>query len=721
LKSLEKILNILEKNNFTVNPLKCEWGVQETDWLGYWLTPHGLKPWKKKVNAILAMKRPTTATQLRSFLGAVNFYRDMYPHRSEILTPLTNMSGKKGIIQWNEQCQHAFETMKALLAKEAFLKYPDHNKPFHIFADASDNQLGAAIFQEKAPVAYYSKKLNAAQRNYTVGEKELLSVVETLKTFRTMLYGSPALHIYTDHRNNTFQKLTTQRVLRWRLFLEDYRVHFHYIKGSSNLLADVLSRLSFDERQNPVVQDINNKSTTTDNDIFATDIFATDDSSTLSEALADPPRTLRQNQKCMHNETYYNEYYSMTVDDNELLDCFVNLPTWENPTFVLDYNAIREAQSGDAQLQALRQKQPHAFGNQLLASNTPIVCYFPAPNAPWKIYLPSSLLDKGVRWYHMVLGHIGQNRLHDSMSLHLYNPDLKTKIERIVATCDQCQRHKNVLKGHGHTAPREASTHPWREVAVDLIGPWQIKIGEHELEFMALTIIDVVTNLVELVRIDNKTAAHVAIQFENTWLARYPRPLFCTYDQGGEFIGFHFQRMLQRHNIHGRPTSSKNPQANAICERMHQTIGNTLRAMINLNPPIGINNAAQMIDAALAKCVFATRAALHSALQASPGSLVFGRDMILDIPVIADWEFIREHRQQLIDQRLIAANRKRFAYDYHIGDEVLKLEYKPNKLSTRAKGPYRIIEVHTNGTITIQLNNNTIERISIRRVKPYHR
>jgi transposase InsO family protein len=120
---------------------------------------------------------------------------------------------------------------------------------------------------------------------------------------------------------------------------------------------------------------------------------------------------------------------------------------------------------------------------------------------------------------------------------------------------------------------------------------------------MALTVIDMVTNLVELVHIDNKMSAHVAIQFENTWLACYPRPLFCTYDQGGEFLGFHFQRMLQRHNIHGWPTSSKNPQANAICERMHQTIGNTLWAMINLAPLVGVGNAAQMIDTALAKCL----------------------------------------------------------------------------------------------------------------------
>ncbi len=74
-----------------------------------------------------------------------------------------------------------------------------------------------------------------------------------------------------------------------------------------------------------------------------------------------------------------------------------------------------------------------------------------------------------------------------------------------------------------------------------------------------------------------------------------------------------------------------------------------------------------------------------------------------------------------IDERLIQANRKRFAYDYHIGDQVLKLTYKPDKLEPRAHGPYTIETVHTNGTITICLNPTTIERLSIRRVKPYRR
>ena len=93
--------------------------------------------------------------------------------------------------------------------------------------------------------------------------------------------------------------------------------------------------------------------------------------------------------------------------------------------------------------------------------------------------------------------------------------------------------------------------------------------------------------------------------------------------------------------------------------------------------------------------------------------------MVLDIPLVADLQLIREKKQQLIDQRLITANRKRFSYDYAVGAQVLKLNYKPHKLQPRAEGPYRVESVHTNGTLTIRLSPTVIERISIRRVKPY--
>jgi putative transposase len=105
LASLSCILNVLKTNNFTVNPAKCKWAVQETDWLGYWLTPTGLKPWKNKISAILALKRPETVKQLQSFIGAVNFYHDMFPQQSHILTPLTALATGKGPLQWSQECQ----------------------------------------------------------------------------------------------------------------------------------------------------------------------------------------------------------------------------------------------------------------------------------------------------------------------------------------------------------------------------------------------------------------------------------------------------------------------------------------------------------------------------------------------------------------------------------------------------------------------------------------
>jgi len=139
-----------------------------------------------------------------------------------------------------------------------------------------------------------------------------------------------------------------------------------------------------------------------------------------------------------------------------------------------------------------------------------------------------------------------------------------------------------------------------------------------------------------------------------------------------------------------------------------------------MHPPDGIDSANRLVDTALADCLFATCAAVHGTFKASPGSLAFGRDMILDIPIIADWELIQRNRQQLIDQRLIDANRKRFSHDYHIGDQVLKLIYKPDKLAPRATGPYQIETVHTNGTVTIHLDPITIECISICCIKPYN-
>ena len=104
--------------------------------------------------------------------------------------------------------------MKKIIAKQILLAYPDFNQPFHVHTDASKSQLGAVISQNGKPIAFYSCKLNPAQTRYTTTERELLSIVETLKEFRSILLGQQII-IHTDDKNLTYKQLNSDRVLRW--------------------------------------------------------------------------------------------------------------------------------------------------------------------------------------------------------------------------------------------------------------------------------------------------------------------------------------------------------------------------------------------------------------------------------------------------------------------------------------------------------------------------
>jgi transposase InsO family protein len=329
------------------------------------------------------------------------------------------------------------------------------------------------------------------------------------------------------------------------------------------------------------------------------------------------------------------------------------------------------------------------------------------------------MVDHLVNWYHITLNHIGITRLYETIATHFHYPRLKAIVEQRVSNCDVCQRNKATGPGYGELPERDAQLLPWNEVAVDLIGPWRISINGQELEFNALTCIDPVTNLVELVRIQNKTAAHVGMIFENTWLARYPRPIRCIHDNGGEFIGADFQRILEINGIQDVPTTVKNPQSNAICERMHQTAANVLRTLLHSHPPQNALQAGALIDSALATTMHATRASIHRTLRTTPGALVFQRDMFLNIPLIANLQTIRDRRQVLINENLRRQNLKRRSFDYTAGQSVMVKVPSPGKLDQRVTGPFLIHQVHNNGTLTIQRNPHVRERINVRRLIPY--
>ncbi|MGH7974471.1 MAG: reverse transcriptase domain-containing protein [bacterium] len=156
LQKLREVFKRLSMANLKVNVTKSKFCQTEVEYLGFWITRDGIQPLPRKVDAIMRIARPANRKQLRSFIGLVNYYRDMWRHRSAILAPLSKATSKNQRWKWTAEMQQAFDKIKAMLSKEVLLSYPDFSKPFNVYTDASDVQLGAVIVQEKWPLAFYS-------------------------------------------------------------------------------------------------------------------------------------------------------------------------------------------------------------------------------------------------------------------------------------------------------------------------------------------------------------------------------------------------------------------------------------------------------------------------------------------------------------------------------------------------------------------------------------
>lgn len=666
LRVLDSVLARLHEAGFTVNPLKCEWGVSETDFLGFYMTPTGLKPWKKKITGILNLDEPTTLKQLRAFIGMVNFYKQFFRRRAHILAPLTALT-KLDKTQfkraWGPQHSAAFKQAKAMLAQDILLQYPDPNLPYTIETDASDAQLGSVILQNDKPVAFFSRKLTGAQRNYPIPDKEALSIVETLQEFRPILFGAQ-LTIKTDHKNLTQPNIKSQRLLNWRLLIEEYAPHIQYIPGSANVGADVLSRF-------PIVEG---------------------EPSDLGLSM------------------------NMPDIDNKTREVLMNYPA-DVDAFPVNFDTVRAQQLIDQDLTYLLNRQDYEtqtfHGIDLICKNI---------DGQWKVVLPEALVDDTVAWYHAVCDHAGTERLYQTITQVFFHRGLKEKIKEYVRTCAACQKHKNPGAGYGELPPRNFTELPWEVVAVDCIGPWSVSLPNiGDLTFKALTIIDVCSTISEICRLENDSAAHAWFLFETNWLSRYPRPVTVVHDLGTEFVGANFQTNLRRAGINASPTTVKNPQANAVCERLHSTIGDMLRTHLHDNPPTDVATAVEIVDSVLAAAQYAVRTAVHSTFKVSPGTIVFGRDMFLPVPMLTDFELLRTRRQALIDDNNRRENLRRNFKDYAIGDEVLVFVDRPNKMQSRTIGPFPIQIVHTNGTVSIRRSPNVLERVNIRRVRPFYR
>ncbi len=199
-------------------------------------------------------------------------------------------------------------------------------------------------------------------------------------------------------------------------------------------------------------------------------------------------------------------------------------------------------------------------------------------------------------------------------------------------------------------------------------------------------------------------------------MCRYSRCQTLIYDNRSEFK-LHFECLCESYGIKRKPTTDKNPQANAVLERVHQVLGQMLcTAELDMADSVTPND----FDVFLDNAAWAICSTYHTVLKASPRATIFGQDMLFDIPFITNWNKIEDHRQSLTDRNNLHENKWHIDYDYKVGDKVLiaKDGILRKAESKFSKEPWTITTVHTNGTIRVQCSSKS-ERINIRRVTPY--
>nr|VZI25050.1 unnamed protein product [Spirometra erinaceieuropaei] len=250
---LRVIFDRFQQHGLQLNVDKCTFGVSSLDFLGHHVDQHGITPLLEKVQSILSFPVPKTLTQLRRFIGLLNYYRRFIPHCAATLAPLTDLlKSKAKPIELPPAVHLAFETAKKALADATLLYHlsSDLHAQLILTTDASNSAVAAVLHQQVnnqlQPLAFFSQKLQPAQTRYSTFSRELLAIYLAIRHFRHLLEGRD-FSVHTDHKPLTYALKSkpdrySPREVRHLDYISQSTADFRYVRGSDNVVADALSR-----------------------------------------------------------------------------------------------------------------------------------------------------------------------------------------------------------------------------------------------------------------------------------------------------------------------------------------------------------------------------------------------------------------------------------------------------------------------------------------------
>jgi hypothetical protein len=251
-RDIVKVLKKLLRHDLYLNPEKCHFHKKQVEYLGVIIGNGKVQMDPIKTRGLTDWPQPTKLKELHLFLGFGNYYRDFISNYLHIARPLNELTKKNMAYIWSKEAEQAFQTLKKVFTSYPVLRNHDPEHRYILETDASDFAMGATLAQDfkdgRHPVAYFSKSLLPAERNYQIADKELLAIIRAVQAFRHLLLGAKhKILIRSDHENQKYFKSSRKimpRQARWYEFLEDYDFELEHLPGHTNMVADLLSRRS---------------------------------------------------------------------------------------------------------------------------------------------------------------------------------------------------------------------------------------------------------------------------------------------------------------------------------------------------------------------------------------------------------------------------------------------------------------------------------------------
>ncbi|XP_042147460.1 uncharacterized protein K02A2.6-like [Ixodes scapularis] len=519
---LQAVLQRIQDDGVRLKRDKCVFGVDEVVFLGYKVSKAGIQPTDDKVKAIHGAQEPKCKKELQAFLGALNFYNRFLRGAAHTLEPLYRLLDNGHKWRWTTQEAEAFLRAKQLLQSSDVLAHYSVHQPLVMACDASPYGLGVVLShvdseRREVPVAYGSRTMTAAERNYAQTDREALAIGFGIRKFHKFIYGRH-FRIVTDHKPllgllhhaKPMPQVLSPRMLRWSLMLSAYDYELEYRPAHQLRNADALSRLPL------TVED-----SSTDEKLFEVRML---------ETAPEIPWDAQKIARCTRNDPTLSRVRHWTG---------VGWPQGRLPDEFKPF--VR------------RQHELLEYRGCLL----------------WgcRVIIPEQARDQVLELLHTT--HPGIVRMKALARSTVWWPGINQDIERKVRTCLPCQETRP-QPARARLHPWEFARNPWSRIHIDFAGPFQGKVF--------LLVVDAHSKWLEVIQIASMSSAAVC-QRLRVLFATHGVPDTIVSDNGTAFVSQEFEEFLQRNQIRHVKVAPYHPSSNGQVERMVQETKQVLRRM----------------------------------------------------------------------------------------------------------------------------------------------